>query len=192
MLFSTVARTGQRFGAGHVIDVLRGANTEKIAARGHDELPTFGAGVGRPKGFWQAFVRQAVAAGCLAIDIERMGGLRLTPKGEAVLQGEARFEFREIPERAQRERKPRKRAAEAEASLSAEEAALLKSLKELRLELAKDRGVPAYVIFPDAALHEMCRERPQDLAAFGRINGVGPKKLSEFGETFLAEIRRAA
>jgi ATP-dependent DNA helicase RecQ len=195
LLFSAVADTGEMFGAAHIVDVLRGAAQEKIRARGHDRLPAFGAGQARAKNFWQSFVRQAVAGGYLAIDIERFGGLRLTGRGRAVLEGAATFEFREIPDkpagkaagqsagRATR----RQRAAEGPAPDIDEE--LYARLKALRRELAEARGVPAYVVFADATLQDMCRLRPATRDDFALVNGVGPKKLQDFADIFLAAIR---
>jgi ATP-dependent DNA helicase RecQ len=172
-----------------VIDVVRGAETQKVLERGHDRLPTFGVGSEQAKPYWMAFVRQMVAGGLLSINIQKYGCLEITPSGREILRGERAFEFREIRAREKPVRKPG--VAKAAASLSSEDYGLLTRLKALRLELAKARGVPAYVIFSDATLIEMARERPADLGALAGINGVGPKKLADFGETFLAEIESA-
>ena len=187
LLFGVVADTGGAFGAVHVIDVLRGAAGERIAQRGHDRLAGYGAGAKHDKRWWQAFVRQAVAGGCLAIDIERYGGLRLTDKGRAVLAGNAGFEMRAIAATPLGKAAARRqRAADAAADVDAD---LLAALKALRRELAAERGVPAYVVFADATLIDMCRLRPETRDDFALVNGVGPKKLDDFADAFLAAIR---
>ncbi len=191
LLLSAVTQTGQRFGAAHIIDLIRGTASEKIRARGHDRLASFGGGEAHPRNFWQAFVRQAVAGGYLAIDIEHFGGLRVTEKGEAVLQGSALFHFREIP-------KSRKASAASGKTRTAAEvpddidAGLLARLKTLRRELARERNVPAYVIFSDATLQDMCRQCPETPEQMLQVNGIGPKKLENFGDVFLRAIHNDA
>ncbi|MCP4330254.1 MAG: DNA helicase RecQ [Alphaproteobacteria bacterium] len=187
MLLSAIARTGQRFGAAHIIDVLVGSTSEKIHARGHDQLPNFGAGQSHPKSFWRAFIRQAVAGGYLSIDIERFGGLKLSQKGEAVLKGIDHFYFREIP-KPTASAKTSKRAHLSLQSVDDIDTELLTRLKALRREFALERGVPAFVIFSDATLHDMCRLRPATLEQMIQVGGVGPKKLKDFGKSFLDAI----
>jgi ATP-dependent DNA helicase RecQ len=188
MLLTAVARTGQVFGAAHVVDVLRGSASEKILARGHNSLPVYGAGKDHPKNFWTAFIRQVVASGFLSIDVEGYGGLQLTEKAEPLLKGEAGFEYRDIPKTKAKATGSRK-AREAAASLDDADAELLAGLKALRRELAQERKVPAYVIFSDATLHDMCVMKPNDLDTLALVNGVGPKKLKDFGEMFLKALR---
>ncbi|MGB0577231.1 MAG: DNA helicase RecQ [Alphaproteobacteria bacterium] len=186
MLLTAVARTGQVFGAAHIVDVLRGAASEKIRARGHDGLPVYGAGKEHPKNFWTAFIRQVVASGLLSIDVEGYGGLQLTEKAEPLLRGEAGFEYRDIPKtKAALSRKARA----AVSALEDADAELLAGLKALRRELAQQRKVPAYVIFSDATLHDMCVMKPHNLETLALVNGVGPKKLRDFGELFLGALR---
>jgi ATP-dependent DNA helicase RecQ len=188
MLLSAIHRTGQAFGAGHVIDVLLGADTEKIRARGHENLPTYGVGKDFPKTYWQSVVRQAVAGGQIAINVAKYGCLEITERGRAILKGEASFAFREpgkISKRAAR------RAAAAE-QLGEVDGELLSRLKELRLSLARARQVPAYVVFPDATLIEMARKRPTSLDQMADISGVGSRKLAQFGPAFLEVTRGAA
>lgn len=190
LLFETVRMTGERFGAAHVIDVLRGGSSEKVRARSHDTLPVWGKGASRAKGFWQGFVRQAVAGGCLTIDIERFGGLRLTDKGRAVLQETTPFLYREIPVTAKERAGERRRAS---APFDDDiDAGLFIALKALRREIAAERGVPAYVIFGDAALQDMCRVRPDTMVRMSLVNGVGPKKLADLGPIFLEAIKAHA
>jgi ATP-dependent DNA helicase RecQ len=188
MLLTAVARTGQVFGATHIVDVLRGSTSEKILARGHDQLPVYGDGKDRPKNFWTAFIRQVVASGYLRIDVEGYGGLQLTGKAEPLMQGEQGYEYRDIPKtKATGSRKARAAAA----TLDDANAEILARLKALRRELAQERKVPAYVIFADATLHDMCVMKPNDLNTLALVNGVGPKKLKDFGEMFLAALREA-
>ena len=185
MLFSAIARTGERFGAAHVIDVVRGADTEKIRERGHDRLPTHGVGADMPKSYWQGLVRQCLASGFLELDIEGFGGLRLTATGRQVLQGLARVEIREITLSKKAVRAQRVAQAVETGDVDGD---MLARLKQLRKRLAADKRVPAYVVFSDATLIEMSVAKPQDLDALGEVKGVGPKKLEDYGEAFLREL----
>ncbi|MEN3951209.1 DNA helicase RecQ [Iodidimonas sp. SYSU 1G8] len=184
---SAVHRSGERYGAAHVIDILRGADNEKVISAGHHELPVFGAGAGRKKEEWRSMIRQLVAAGFLKIDIGGYGGLGITPKGRALMHGDEVFRFR--PEVLQRAGKRKGREIEAMEDMSGEDVSLLASLKELRLRLAKERQVPAYVIFSDRSLADMALRRPRDSDQFAEVNGVGAAKLREFGDMFLTAIR---
>ena len=188
MALSAVYRTGQRFGAAHIVDVLRGTETDKIANAGHHLLPTFGVGAAIKKQEWRALLRQLVSTGFLAQDIAAYGGLKITETGRILLRGQSTFEYRK-PAQAPRPRKARGTTETSlQAPLSGTAQALLDRLKVLRLQLAKERGVPAYVIFPDRSLEEMARRRPATRDAFAEINGVGAVKLREFADRFLAEI----
>ena len=185
MLMSAIVRTGQRFGAAHVIDVVRGADTEKVRERGHDSLPTWGVGADRPKPFWQGLVRQCLAGGYLDLDIEGYGALRLTPSGETVLKGQAKLEIREITLSKRDQRRQKVAALAEDADVDSD---LLGALKSLRKTLAAERSVPAYVVFSDATLIDMCRIKPENLDDMGLVKGVGPKKLTEYGEAFLSVL----
>ena len=189
ILMSAIMRTGQRFGAAHVIDVVRGADTEKIRERGHDELPTWGVGADRPKPFWQGLVRQCLASGHLELDIEGFGALKLTADGEAVLKGRQTLSIREI-KLSRRDARQRRIADMPEDSDVDPD--LLSALKALRRDLAAERGVPAYVVFADATLIDMCRLRPASLDDMGLVKGVGPKKLETYGEAFLKVVADAS
>ena len=188
MLFSAIMDTGGRFGAGHIVDVLRGSASEKIETRQHDRLTMFGAGGDRSKNFWLAFIRQAVAGGYLWIDIERFGGLRLTERGQAVREDKERFYFREIPKTKTTKKTSRKERA-ANGADQDFDTDLFARLKSLRRELARARNVPAYVIFSDATLQDMSHLVPKTEDDFGLVSGVGPKKLKDFGEIFLDAIK---
>ncbi len=185
---SAIYRTGQRFGAAHIIDVLRGAATEKVVRAGHDRLPTFGAGAEIKKADWRSLIRQLVAAGFLRLDVGGYGGLALTDQGQALLRGEDTFQYRPDTMRPAAATRRKTKSAEPVAELSDADTALLVRLKELRLGLAKERGVPAYVVFADKALVEMAHRRPRNADEFAEINGVGAAKLRDFAEPFLAVI----
>ncbi|HEY1384689.1 MAG TPA: RQC domain-containing protein, partial [Dongiaceae bacterium] len=187
MLLSAIHRTGQAFGAGHVIDVLLGSETDKVRERGHDRLPTYGVGKDFPKQYWQSLVRQAVAGGQIMINIAKYGGLEITARGRAILKGEIPFFFREPGKKARASRRAARAAAMSE--LPELDLALLAKLKDLRLELARAQRVPAYVVFPDATLIEMARVRPASLDEMRTISGVGPRKLAQFGPAFLEVTR---
>lgn len=190
-VLSAVSQTGQRFGAVHIIDVLRGAQTEKTAKTGHDRLPVFGTGGEHKKENWRSLIRQLVAAEFLRLDVKDYGGIAITQKGQALLAGEDSFQYRHDTMR--RDPQPRRKARSREplADLSAPEMALLDELKELRLRLAKERGVPAYVVFSDKSLADMAQRRPRNAAEFAEVNGVGAAKLRDFASPFLAAIASA-
>ena len=189
-LLSCVYRTGERFGAGHVIDVLLGAATDKVVKFGHDQLSTFGIGKEFSRDEWRAIVRQLVAMGLLAVDVEGHGALSLTEKCRPVLRGAERVELK-AEVRAKAERTARAAAgSRPRAGLSdPDDDALFQKLKALRLELARAQGVPPYVIFHDTTLLEVARQRPRSLAEFGALSGVGEAKLSRYGAQFLAVVR---
>ena len=185
LILAAVAQSGERFGAGHVIDILIGHETEKIAGRGHHRLAAFGSGAVHKKDFWQSLIRQLVANGFLVPDPAGHGGLAIAEKGHALGRGEGAFQYRvETRTRAAR------RAARAGQTPQSEnvDASLLAALKTLRLHLAKERQVPAYVVFSDRTLIDMAERRPQDLDDFAEVNGVGAAKLKEFGKVFLSAI----
>ncbi|MFG1462882.1 DNA helicase RecQ [Xanthobacter sp. DSM 24535] len=189
-LLSCVYRTGERFGAGHVIDVLVGATTEKITKFGHEALSTFGIGKETSRDEWRAIVRQVVALGLLQVDVEGHGGLSLSAACRPVLRGERRIELKV---------EARTRAARVTGGARAPKAALsdphdeklYQKLRALRLELARAQGVPPYVIFHDTTLMEIARMRPRSLAALGDVSGVGEAKLERYGTQFLKAVREA-
>ena len=192
-VLSAVRRSGERFGAAHVADILRGTRTEKIARAGHDRLPTFGVGAARGKAEWQSIIRQMAATGILRLDVAGYGGLAITGKGRALLRGEGVFRYREdTAARAAAPAGPRPRAAPAdERPLTDDETALLGALKALRLRIARERGVPAYVVFSDRSLIDMARRRPRTVEDFAEVHGVGAAKRKDFAGPFLAAIAGA-
>ncbi len=160
---------------------------EKIAAAGHDRLPAYGSGAAQAQAEWQTILRQLVAGGFLLLDVAGYGGLALSEKGRALLRGEGAFHHRPAAPRA-----PTKRSLRATAAAASDDAdaPLLAALKDLRLRLAKQRRVPAYAIFPDRTLLDMVQRRPRTIAEFAEVNGVGAKKLQEFGAAFLKVIQQ--
>ena len=191
-VLSAVWRSGQRFGAAHVIDILRGTETERIVRTGHHRLPTFGVGAARQKTEWLSLIRQMVATGLLRLDIAGYGGIATTDKGRALLRGEGVFRYRADTVARASAAPPKPRAApEAERPLADEETALLGALKELRLRIARERGVPAYVVFSDRSLIDMARRRPRTVDDFADVHGVGAAKLQIYAEPFLAAIADA-
>ncbi len=183
---SVVLRTGQRFGAAHIVDVLRGADTEKIRAAGHDTLDNFGAGAGRSKDAWRSIIRQLVAAGYLRLDVAGYGGLAVTDDGQKLLRGDAAFAYR--ADTIKQEKTSKALAREVAAGLTPADSALLGALKKLRRDLASERGVPAYVVFSDRSLQDMAQSRPRTHSQFAEVHGVGAAKLRDFADIFLAAI----
>jgi ATP-dependent DNA helicase RecQ len=183
LVLSAVQMTGERFGASHIVDILRGTATEKVAERRHDKLAAFGQGAARKKDDWRAIIRQLVAANYLELDIAGHGGLALAKKGRDLLSGQGIFLHRPV----QSARAERRETAAA--VLDDQQSTLLETLKALRLRLAKERRVPAYVIFSDRTLIDMVQRAPRDEAEFAAVNGVGQAKLAEFAAVFLAAIR---
>ena len=185
-LFSAISQTGQMFGGAHVIDVLRGAETQKITERSHHTLDCYGAGKDHTKDYWNAFIRQAVAGNYLTINIQKYGALQLAPRARQVVSGAETFALRRIealkPARSQKPARPgTPEVADADRDL-------LAALKTLRLTLAQERKVPAFVILHDATLNEIAHKRPATLDQMASINGIGPRKLEQFGQPFLEVV----
>jgi ATP-dependent DNA helicase RecQ len=185
-LLSAVYRTGQTFGAGHVIDVLLGEQTEKVARHRHERLSVFGLGKDLPAATWRSLLRQLLVQGYVRIDHEGYGAVALTEASRALLRGETSLRVREDPKTPAAARK--KRAAPSE--LAPEDEPLWDALRECRKELAAEHNVPPYVIFHDATLRQMVALRPADSAALLAVGGVGQAKLARYGERFLEVLRR--
>ena len=179
LVLAAVLQSGERFGATHVIDILRGAQTQKIKERGHDDLACFGSGAARKKEEWQSLIRQMAVADFLSSD--EHGGLRITERGEDLRRGTGTFHFRPATPRA-------KVRAGTIAASEGGDPDLLAALKAVRLKLARERQVPAYVIFSDRTLIDMTALQPRNLDEFAQVNGVGAAKLKDFGKVFLAAI----
>jgi len=179
ILMSAIARTGQRFGAGHIIDIVTGANTKRIKELGHDTIKTYGIGAHRDKRFWRSVLNELTGQACVARSDGTYPTLSITEKGSAVLKGDEEFFTLEI--------------ASTGKNVTAETAGrynreLFDRLKLVRRRLAEERDVPPYVIFSDRTLQEMCRLFPVTDAALSGVSGVGTKKLMEYGPVFMGEI----
>ena len=186
---SCVQRTGQRFGAVYVIDVLRGSEGERIRRFGHHRLSTYGIGKEIGTYEWRSVFRQLVARGLLKVDMEGYGTLSLTEASRPVLRGEVEVHMRRDL-RPKRVKKPSKRTAAPRPPPDPAKwsDALWEALRSRRTELAKAQGVPPYVVFHDMSLREMVEQRPTTLEEFARISGVGETKLERYGKAFLALI----
>ncbi|HET7409518.1 MAG TPA: DNA helicase RecQ [Paracoccaceae bacterium] len=188
-ILSAIYRTGQRFGASHIADVLAGNETEAVKRWGHDSIKTFGAGAARPKTQWQGLIRQVYAAGLAEMEIGEYGGLSLTAKGAEVLRGERTVRLRLDTLGTRRARRQRRSAASPE--LSSRDGELFERLRTLRAALAREAKLPAYVVFTDRTLIEMAQEKPRTLDAMARLHGVGARKLDRYGAAFLEAIETA-
>ncbi len=202
---SAVHRTGQRFGAAHLVDVLLGVASEKILRLEHDRLPTFGVGADLDAMEWRRILRQLVVLGLLDPDPDGHGGLRLTAAADDVLRGRRRLELRRtraVARGAVRSRRRRGAAAgktrgEVQRTSMAglvepEDPGLLDRLKAWRRGVATGLGKPAYIVFADRTLEEIVRVRPQTLSALSAVSGVGEYKLEHYGEGILAVLREHA
>ena len=189
---SCVYRTGQRFGVGYVVDVLRGKDDDRIRRFRHDRLSTFGIGADLDAQQWRSVVRQLVARGLLSVDVEKYGSLKLTAAARPVLRGEATVELRRDAILQGKPRRSREARERAQPVLGAESQTLFDALRAHRRVLAGEQGVPPYVIFHDASLVEMAERRPRSLDEFGAIPGVGATKLERYGDTFIEVIRAHA
>ncbi|MEQ9259364.1 MAG: DNA helicase RecQ [Roseovarius sp.] len=186
MALSAALRTGEYFGAGHLIDILTGTETEKVRARGHESLPTFGVGRDHAKRAWQAIFRQMMGHDLFRPDPERHGALRVTEKAHPILRGEESLTLRrDTGQKAAQRPAPK-------ALVSEEDAPLLSALKAKRRALAEAAKMPAYIVFNDRTLIEMAEQRPRTLDEMAHISGVGAKKLEQYGRAFLEVINGEA
>jgi len=182
---SAMLRTGESFGAGHLVDILTGTETDKVRARGHHRLPTFGVGRELTRPQWQAVFRQMMGLDLVRPDPARHGALFMTEAARPVLRGEEAVRLR-------RDVLAARRRPAVKALVADEDAPLLSALKARRRALAEERGLPAYMVFTDRTLIEMAETRPTTLDAMARIAGVGAKKLETYGAAFLSVITGAA
>jgi len=189
---SAVVRTGQRFGVGHLTDVLLGEPSERVRQFRHDQIKTFGVGAEFDKRQWRSVFRQLVAQGHLEVDVAGHGGLRLGESAREVLRGTTPVSFRDEPARLPRAQRRRVAAGDTVEPLSGADAALFEALRAKRLALAREQGVPPYVIFHDTTLLAMARQRPRDSAALAEIPGVGRSKLERYSAIFLEVIAQGA
>ncbi|MCO8169990.1 DNA helicase RecQ [Pseudomonas sp. 21LCFQ02] len=183
---SAIYRTGQRYGVGHLVDVLLGKSTDKVQNFGHQHLAVFGVGKSRSEGEWRTLFRQLVARGLADIDLEGYGGLRLTDSCRPLLRGEVSLELRrDLKTQTSTSRSSGGSGSPASQLVRGEEREQWDALRALRRRLAQEHGVPPYVIFPDSTLLEMLRGQPRSMAEMARVSGVGARKLERYGEAFL-------
>jgi ATP-dependent DNA helicase RecQ len=182
-LLSCIYRTGQRFGAAHVIDVLRGADTEKVRTHGHATLSTFGLGSDRSVNHWRSVLRQLMVRGAVYADFERFGALKLGSAARPILRGAVDLRLREdlAESRAPRRAKPSEQVAEADLDT-------WERLRACRKRLADAQGVPPFVIFHDRTLRELIAVRPATLDEMLEVGGIGQTKLERYGKIFLDEL----
>ncbi len=189
---SAVYRSGQRFGSGHVIDILRGIDSERVSQLGHDKLSTWGIGADMDEKQWRSVFRQLLAAGLLEADAEGYGTLRLTAAARDVLTRGQRVHLREDarPARGTRRRRDSQMVTAGGANIGVEafEEPLWEALRKLRTQLARQQGVPPYVVFHDATLLAMLRAMPVDEHELAGVSGVGEAKLKRYGADFLKVI----
>ncbi|KAB8183621.1 DNA helicase RecQ [Lysobacter maris] len=188
---SAVYRSGQRFGAGHVIDILTGKATDKVSQYGHDRLSTWAIGSDLDARQWRGVFRQLLAAGLLEADAERYNALRLTAAAGPVLRGEQSLSFRREPEPRSR-RGRRGSSSMLEAELDSDALARFRALREWRSELAREQSVPAYVIFHDSTLRAIAEADPSDARDLAGIPGIGERKLERYGDDLLDHLARSA
>jgi ATP-dependent DNA helicase RecQ len=189
MALSCIYRTGQRFGVVHLIDVLLGKATPKVEQFNHQQLSTFGIGKDLAQQQWSSVYRQLVAAGFINVDIEGYGGLKLTEAARPVLKGRQEVWLRRDVEPAKRKTSKAERGSRMrEAFAGANEDPLWLALKAKRTELAREQGVPPYVIFHDSTLLEILNRKPRSLAEMAQISGVGQTKLAKYGDEFLQVV----
>jgi ATP-dependent DNA helicase RecQ len=187
-LLSSIYRVDQRFGAGHVIDVLRGVDSDKERQWGHDKLSTFGIGSETSEAEWRAVLRQAIALGLVMVDHDAYGSLKLTDEARPVLRGERKVQLRQYQKPVKQKRQSTKPKGFVESDLSPVEQAIFEKLRWWRVETARKHNVPAYVIFHDATMREIAKIKPASLDDLRNVSGVGEKKLETYGEEIVALI----
>ena len=181
---SVVYRTGQRFGVNHLVDVLRGSEAERIYQFDHHLLPTYGVGKDLDANQWRSVFRQLVARGYLRVDMDRFGALCLEEQCRGLLRGEESIQLRRDAAKSKGKKQTRTTLPEDI------DVTLWEALRDRRRELAEEQGVPPYVIFHDRTLQEMCVALPRSLAQFGRLTGVGERKLDKYGDAFIQVVER--
>lgn len=191
MALSAILRTEERFGSGHLIDILLGNATDKIRAKGHEKLQTFGVGKDYNRGQWQAIFRQMMGYDLIRPDMERYGALRMTPTARPILRGEVSIELRRDTIVKQSGVKQSGRTPRVKALIAEEDEALLSALKVKRRSLAEALQAPAYVVFPDSTLIAMATRKPMNLDEFSKLPGVGSVKLDRYGKVFVEVITMA-
>lgn len=182
---SAIYRSGQRYGVGHLIDLLLGRENDRVRGLGHQHLSVFGIGQTRSEADWRSLFRQLIARGLVDVDLDGHGGLRLAESCRPLLRGAASLQLRRDVGW-KRQSVPQHTSSVASQGVRAEERPQWEALRALRRRLAEEQGVPPYIIFPDATLIEMLRRKPRTLKDLAQINGVGARKLERYGADFLA------
>ena len=185
-IYRLMKERGQRYGAGHLIDILRGKATPRVLENEHDKLTVFGIGQELSEQAWRGVLRQLLAYGLLVVDQEGYGTLVLTEDSRAVLKGERTLMLRREADRAVRHTAAKPKALEPDLPSGALD--IFQALRQWRAEIARSHGVPAYVIFHDSTLREIAIARPESLEALGHVSGVGVRKLESYGASILAHI----
>jgi ATP-dependent DNA helicase RecQ len=188
---SAIARTGERFGAEHLIALLRGQTTDRMTQLNHHQLPTFGVGGDVGANAWRAIFRQLYAGGVINLDVAGYGSWTITERGREVLRGKAAVQLRKEALVERGDKRPSRSAPATGASsqaLSRADAGLFEALKAVRRALAAEKKVPAYVVFPDKSLLDMVHIKPQTRDQMAMVHGVGAAKLDQYGEAFLAVV----
>ncbi len=187
-LLSTIYRVDQRFAGGHVIDVLRGVETDRIKQWHHDALSVYGIGAERSEAEWRAILRQAIALGLISVDHESYSSLKLTDASRPVLKGGQKVQLRQYQKPVKPKRATTAPKGYVESDLSTQEQKIFDKLRWWRVETARAHGVPAYVIFVDATLREIAKVQPTSLQDLRGVTGVGEKKLTSYGDEIVALI----
>jgi ATP-dependent DNA helicase RecQ len=187
-LLSAVYRVDQRFAAGHVIEVLRGVETDRIKTWHHNSLSVFGIGADRTEQEWRAILRQVIALGLVTVDHEQYSSLKLTDAARPVLKGGQKVQLRQYQKPVKQKSPSRAAKGYVESDLSPREQAIFDKLRWWRVETARAHDVAAYIIFNDATLREIAKARPTTLSDLRGISGVGEKKLASYGAEIVAMI----
>ena len=182
---SCIYRTDQRFGVNYIIDVLMGRIDERIQKNGHDKLSTFGLGQHKTGLEWRSVFRQLIALGYIDIDVTRYAALCLTESCRMLLEGKQTLALRQYEQHVKKDKLSKKKQA-----IRPQDEGLWTALRALRVRLAEDLGVPPYLVFHDATLKEMVKQRPNCIVKMALISGVGDQKLDRFGNDFIAEISK--
>ena len=181
---SVIYKTGQVFGAGHIVDVLKKSKNAKIVERGHEKLSVYGIGIEKSRNHWNVVLRQLLNMKYIAVKNWEYRNLCLTPKSGEILRGEVSFMMREIKEDKKVVAKKTIKTIDA----SHGRIDLFEKLRAIRRDLAEENNVAPYVIFGDKSLHDMCQLLPRNRSEFLMVNGVGASKCEKYGEMFLSAI----
>lgn len=187
-LLSTIYRVDQRFGAMHVLDVLRGVDSDKVRQWGHEQVSTYGIGSDRSEAEWRAILRQSIALGLVSVDYESYSALKLTDAARPVLKGGEKIQLRTYQKPLKSKRAGGKPKGFIESDLSVDEQGIFEKLRWWRMDTARTHNVPAYVIFNDATMREIAKTQPTSLESLRGVSGVGEKKLETYGADIVALI----